>query len=217
MEWMRFDSGFTLQEIGDKFDLSRERVRQILGNTGHLSSEYRIKQIKEAPPDISNQGLGDSLGVGSLYVGRLREGWHIIDGVSGAAAGNGWEKWASNILTERGYTVELQPLGSHFDILLNELIKIDVKSSSALMPPSLVGRSINPRYTFHTRKCLEREPIDIYFCIANETKDVFIIPYCDLPMPKMSMQFTWPTARPKIGKYQKYHNRYDLLDARLKE
>ena len=36
MLWEHRKLGWTLQKIGDKFSISRERVRQILGNTGRL-------------------------------------------------------------------------------------------------------------------------------------------------------------------------------------
>ena len=50
------DAGRTLQEIGDSYDLTRERVRQIIGNTGHILNTvyakderrcYRCKQTKK--------------------------------------------------------------------------------------------------------------------------------------------------------------------------
>jgi hypothetical protein len=52
MNIMRY-SDFTLQEIADKFGLSRERVRQIIGNTGHsvFTSGLRPpKPRQEKPP-----------------------------------------------------------------------------------------------------------------------------------------------------------------------
>ena len=40
---LRNNEYWTLQRIGDKFGISRERVRQIVGNTGELAHNMRIK------------------------------------------------------------------------------------------------------------------------------------------------------------------------------
>jgi len=43
---MRFGELMTLQEIGDEFGITRERVRQILGNTGRIVNTKRDKELK---------------------------------------------------------------------------------------------------------------------------------------------------------------------------
>lgn len=40
---LRFDDCLTLQEIGDRFNITRERVRQIIGNTGEVAIDRRRK------------------------------------------------------------------------------------------------------------------------------------------------------------------------------
>ena len=53
---MRFGELKTLQEIGDEFGITRERVRQILGNTGYIVNRKR----DEAKMLESNDGSKDS-------------------------------------------------------------------------------------------------------------------------------------------------------------
>lgn len=46
-------SGLTLREIGEKYDISRERVRQIIGNTGELPREpIGLRQCEQCGRDI---------------------------------------------------------------------------------------------------------------------------------------------------------------------
>ena len=40
---LRMEEHWTLQDIADLYDLTRERVRQILGNTGHMGAHSKKK------------------------------------------------------------------------------------------------------------------------------------------------------------------------------
>ena len=212
MARLRMKKGWTLEKIGKRFGVTRERVRQILGNTGTVASQMRHEKIRTADPMLTNKELADEHGVCLKTISNYREGWHVVDGDSPLASGNGWEKWAAEQLETRGHEVELQHLGSYFDILLDGKIKIDVKSAHGLIPKSLKGRLKNPRYSFQTRKRKDRKPIDFYFLIIAETKDIFIVPYDVLPEKKDTIIFVWPSDRPTLSKYSQYHNRYDLLE-----
>ena len=207
------ESGATLQKIGDRYNVSRERVRQIIGNTGNTSTNMRMEQISNEPPEMSNGEIAMKYKLGTATVSRYRaRAWHAVDGDSALAVGNGWEAWANQEIIKHGHSAELQPLSTHYDILVDSSKKVDVKASQGNIPPSLQNIAKSPRYNFNIRKFEYRPPIDFYYLIAIDTKDVFIIPYGDLPMPKEQLIFHWPSKRPKIGKYQKYHNRYDLLE-----
>lgn len=212
IERLRFEEGWKLQKIADKYDITRERVRQIVGNTGYLFAQLRHEEIKDADPMESNQALAKRLNMKTSTISLHRDGWHTVEGDSVLAMGNGWEKWAAVQMIKRGHVAELQPLRSYFDILLDTHLKVDVKAATGNIPPSKQGRQKNPGYHFNLRKSEARKPVDFYFCIATETEDVFIVPYDKLPMPKETLLFCWPTARPTLGKYQKYHNRWDLLN-----
>jgi hypothetical protein len=111
-----------------------------------------------------------------------------------------------------GHEVELQGYGAPFDILLDGRMRIDVKAASAGgIPPSQVGELVNLRYNFSVRKFDNREPVDFYILITTDTDDVFVVPYEAVPDGAHNIQFCWPTARPSIGRYQKFLNRFDLL------
>lgn len=211
LEKLRFEEGWTLQAIGDKYDISRERVRQILGNSGYVAHELRNEKIKAAPADVTNGELAEEYDLGTARLGQIRQSWYRVDGDSMLADGCAWEEWAADRLEQLGHEVELQRHGSPFDILVNGQCKVDVKAASSTMPPSQKDKLINPRYRFVTRKSEDKEACDFFIFITKDTEEAFIVPYDDLPMPKENVIFCWPTARPTMSKYLKYHERWDLI------
>ncbi len=211
------EAGHTLKEIGKLYDVSRERVRQIIGNTGHILADNIKRTIEEFDITQSSETIARQTGLSVAQVADHRpRTWHLVKGTSPNANGIAMEKWVANLLQNMGYEVELMPFRSHYDILINQNLKADVKSASSIIPPSLKGRAKSPRYSFKLRKSIKREPIDFYILVTFDTRDVFIVPYDILPMPKKTLIFQWPSKRPKIGKYQKYHNRFDLIEEAVK-
>ena len=104
-----------------------------------------------------------------------------------------------------------------FDILLDNGIRINVKSAwSGRIPPSQIGKCINPSYHFNLL-CNKLNNADIFILVIPDTKDMFIIPADILPKSVTNITMCWPTARPEIGKYQKYLNRWDLLDRQINQ
>lgn len=215
MEWMRFDFGWTLQEIGDKFGISRERVRQILGNTGSIVKQHRIDTALSSPHKTNGE-LADEIGISTERIASYRAGTHykMENEQSGARVGQVAEELVAAKLESRGLSSKLMPLGHSFDILVENRLKIDVKCAhSGRIPPSLRGKAKNPRYHFRIRKHPDRAAIDFYILVIHDERDnMFVVPFDAFPMPKSDLTMSWPTARPTLGKYQKYHNRFDLLD-----
>jgi DNA-binding CsgD family transcriptional regulator len=209
---LRHEEGLRLRDIGDQYGISRERVRQICGNTGHLFSKRRKKSIRNASPNATNQELAERFDLSTRSISKYREGWHVVTGDSSPATGNAGEALVADLLATMGHEVELQGYGAPFDILLDGRVRIDVKAASAGgIPPSQVGELVNLRYNFSVRKFDNREPVDFYILITTDTDDVFVVPYKAVPDGAHNIQFCWPTARPSIGRYQKFLNRFDLL------
>jgi hypothetical protein len=49
MKYLRFEKKWTLQQIGNHFGgLSRERVRQLIGNTGYVAWDAKRQQKSES-------------------------------------------------------------------------------------------------------------------------------------------------------------------------
>jgi DNA-binding CsgD family transcriptional regulator len=67
MRRLRYGDGWTLQRIADRYGISRERVRQILGNTGSIASRrtdrLRDDEFLIQTAHLSNKELADLLGL----------------------------------------------------------------------------------------------------------------------------------------------------------
>ena len=55
---LRFGELKTLQEIGDVFGISRERVRQIIGNTGNIVDIHRSRKVKSSAKTDDEESNG---------------------------------------------------------------------------------------------------------------------------------------------------------------
>lgn len=219
MVFLRTKMGWPLNRIGKKFGISRERVRQIVGNTGRVESVEKndlITDIKAAEYGTTDAELATELGVPVSTISRHRAGMarRISNENSKGRIGQIWEEWTADMLTKMGMACQLMPPKNRgYDLLVNGF-QVDVKvARSGGISPSLQGRMVNPAYSFGTNKIEGEEPIDFYCFIIAESEDMFIVPYGAVPSGTIQVRFCWPTARPTMGKYQKYHNRFDLLTA----
>lgn len=209
-------SGYTLQKIAVKFGISRERVRQLIGNSGYMAFDLMHKEreaVVEKSKDLTTPELLKKLGISSGSLPKRNYHHPIENSDSSTYRGNVAEVRAAEIIRQHGLTAELMPLQHPFDILVNGSIRLDVKSAhKPLTSPSILRRSTSPMWKFKVGKN-SRDKCDFYFCIITETEDVFIIPSKDVPASMQFLVFCYPTERPEIAKWQNYHDAYDLLEA----
>ncbi|GAA0115256.1 hypothetical protein [Clostridium senegalense] len=115
----------------------------------------------------------------------------------------GWkgEKIIFDLLTKKQYKVERMSVRYPFDLLVNENIKIDVKTANRHSPS-------NAKYYFHTFNLEKKNPTcDIYVCLAfnNENLEkLLIIPSKFLRKTQLSIG--------KESQYDKYINRWDYIE-----
>ena len=206
---LRQEKLWTLQMIGDKFGVSRERVRQIIGNTGNGYKSKRTRRIARSMLDKTNEEVAKIAGVSDSRISSYRSDIrHAVEPNSPIGVGVEWEEWAAETIEANGYSATLMPIHHPFDILVDNSVRVDVKyRNDSKLPPSQVNY-VNPKWTFATKGKHNR--YDILFCITYY-KDVFVIPTNAIPEGRLDVSFCFPTTRPEIGKYQQYHNRYDLL------
>ena len=112
------------------------------------------------------------------------------------------EEYAENLLSLKGYKAQRMLTNYPFDILINDVVRVDVKFAN--LHTALVGNY----YSFALRK--KYPTCDIYMLIANsEPKRIYIIPACKCHQTQIG-----------IGEvssiYDKYLNRYDIIDQYLK-
>ena len=208
------DNGATIQAIGDIYGISRERVRQLIGNTGYVAAAFirdERQRIVDNSKDLTTPELIQKLGIMARSVRRNYH--HPVAGNGAVSRGNQAEVRAAEILRRNGLSPELMPLHHPFDILVNGSIRVDVKSAyKPLQSPS--RKNTSPMWSFRIRENT-REKCDFYFCMIAETEDIFVIPSKDVPDNMDNIAFCFPTERPELSKWQNYQDAYDLIWAAL--
>jgi hypothetical protein len=200
---------WSLERIATKYGISRERVRQIIGNSGHLV-QSRQRRIYEENKHLSNSRLSDAMGVviGSLYHYRSGERHEIDEGGKGGGqkAGAEMEDLVSKKLHSIGIDNTLMPHQHPFDILLQNGKRVDVKSTD----PAAISRN-SPIYSFTTGTYRKGNYCDFLILVLRDVTEYFVVPIDDA---KGIIRFCWPeTSFGKKSKWLRYHNRFDLLKA----
>lgn len=211
MKRLRLEEGMRLQDIADIYDLTRERVRQIVGNTGFLYHKKIREKIANEDRNLTNCDLSRKYDRSRISVSRNRSGMYARCGDSYTSSAMRMKLALMEWIKEQGHVVSDIDNGRQ-DAFYVDDIKVGVRVGACTIPPSLEDKLVNVRYSF----CVEmyddsKTQVDFFVCLCRDTGDAFIIPRTAIPRRKMRIQFVWPTARPEIGKYQKYHERWDLI------
>jgi len=214
---LRYVLGWTLQKIADRYGISRERVRQIIGNSGHIAikttDRLKDEEFLQQTANLTNEELADMLGVSQQTVAKHRGDMRhaIKNGNSAAYRGAMIEDKVSEILKEKGISNELMPFKNGFDILALDTVRIDVKSAyKNWNPPS--SNFVSPLWRFKIQSgVIKRKGTDFYACYIVPTEELFVIPSNVIPETREYIAFCWPTTRPTMSKYQKYLNAYHLI------
>lgn len=215
MRRMRFDGLKTLEEIGNEFGLTRERVRQILGNDGFSIVRKRRKETEkyiESQTNKTNDELAAELETTYAMVSLSRGGTrHAVKPETSTERGYKGEEIVSAKMTELGIEHEMMPNNHPFDILVFGNLRIDVKTChNRPTYPSLIGKAKSPRLTFKAPRN-KRNDLDFYILLAMETGDMFIVPVDCAPEKNDQFIFSWPTLRPTMSKWSQYLEAWDLL------
>jgi len=108
------------------------------------------------------------------------------------------------IIRQRGYTAEDTPVKFPYDVLVNGMVKIDVKCARI----SKVRE--HDTYAFHISK--DMPTCDLYFICCLDDADAIKMLYI-IPAHKIRGQVQLVMSGSQVSKkYAKYLNRWDLLD-----
>jgi hypothetical protein len=205
------NTGATLQQIATIYNLSRERVRQIIGNTGR---DFRYKLTREWAKGVdmtvmTSEEIKKLPGMITALTKMCGEIHHKNNGL-----GDKTEELAHQILLSKGIANERMPFGCPYDILTDTEIKIDVKHSEYNIQNCPSQRYVKPTYQMAHIK--QGADCDYFFVmIKDDTMEfgyaVFIIPSRKAPLGLDSrIRIPWPPSS-KPSKWHQYLNRYDLL------
>lgn len=208
MRRMRFQENLTLAEIGAKFGgLCRERVRQLIGNTGRGFTTRRRKRIWEQNKHKTNSELRQALDLSSdtsLY--RYRQGErHEIEGGT-VKKGYDIENYVSNVLKSIGIENTLMNYRHPFDMLLPDGTRIEILSTAPFILPG--GRA--QCYSFNTHQDKKGRYCDYFICVASDTMEIWVIP-AHLTKTNSPIRFCPRSDHWIKSKWLQYQNRFDLL------
>lgn len=211
MRKMRYTLGYTMQQIADTYGVSRERVRQIVGNSPDIRkilSEGFVPDASKTAQENMNAALR-ALGKPCKRAIRrvVASTHHAIKG-GRAEEGEAGEQETYAWLRGNGIENQLMPLGHEYDILVGD-IRIDVKSTSKMWKPP---RNKTGYYVFRIRKN-EKDECDFFVCHVMGTTHYWIIPSTVLPaVEKIYIAFPKSArAWKNSADYSEFYNRLDLL------
>lgn len=204
MNRLRFVEKMTLQEIADKYQLSRERVRQIIGNTGAGYKFRRRIKIALNHPELTNSQISEQLGVNYKTVStyRSRQRHAIEDGF--VKKGVDSEERVSEKLNNLGIEHKLMPLQHPFDIQLANGKRIDVKSAYKKMHPKSQRYDY---YSFGIEKTRRGNYADFFILYIVPEDLCLVVPF--EYAPKEMIHINTPIY--SKGKFARFINNFDLL------
>ena len=209
MSRLRFDDGWTIEAIGEKFGVTRERVRQILGNSGHLSPKFRTKQIQSFDNlRLTNTELSEKYGISVERIKYLRRGLLYA---LGPGEGVAWKKsrdWLSALLTE--WDVKYTILSDfRFKLVGSGQILWPVVGQLRKHPSS---KSPHPRMLVRSIDRLRNS--DFLLAMIEDTGTVYIIPTWEVRSTIcLQEQYGGFSERGRKGsKHEKYREAWYLLD-----
>lgn len=209
MKYLRYVEMLTLQEIADEFGVSKQYVHQVVGGSGHKDmGRVRRKTRALEHPEMTNTELAQVLHVSPSAVGDMRrDHYYKLDPRNQGLASH---QFGIEILYEKlvslGMAVDLVAHRHAHDLFVNGMHRVVVSYCKHLrQPPSSL--CVSQQWVFG----VSQKETDFYAFITR-VRDMFIVPVTEVPRKRASVVFCWPTLRPAIGKFQKWYERFDLLE-----
>jgi len=198
LKYLRFEKYQTLDEIGRKVGVSRERIRQIIGNSGYIIPEWKHGVIKKNP-DRTNEELAEMLGYEPGSIASVRGNTFHKD----KQGRYDWIIHVGEFLESLGHSVEYKPYRVPYDILLNGKTKIKIALARRWNHSERYGL-VSDAYRFHLRS-----GSDFTIGVALEYGDIFVFPKVEFGRV---IRFVWPSNPHKsVSKWAQYHNRWEMI------
>jgi hypothetical protein len=202
----------TYQDIGNRFGISRERVRQIIGNTGR---NFRLNKTIELSKNfdltkLNTEEIGNLPGLKKVWENVAKSVHHVNNG-----QGSKFEELANKLLKDNGIENVMMGFRHPFDILTKNGKRIDVKHTDfdVLSCPS---QKYSPASHYSICHLKGGRDCDFFFAMVPDKEEligyaVFIIPSNLVPKSEETrIRIPWPPSN-KPSKWHEFHERYDLL------
>jgi len=206
---LRFNKQWKLQDIADKYGITRQRVHQILGNTGRKKPDYYKELINYK--DYTNKEISEVFGITEKTVAKITNHLNIrnkVDNNYNSGKNYKAEEWLIKKLNDEGITNIIRFPGTNpYNLLVND-VKVRVVSSHT--PKKLEGTgNVSPSWRFSLRK--DREITDVFAFIIYSLEKVFFVPNNDIPRNRNELVFSYPTEYRNSGKWQSYENNFAIF------
>jgi len=207
---LRKEDFLSLREIGEKYGISRERVRQIIGNNSLDEWVTPFMRYFKFHPDTSqytNTELARELNCNVATVNKYRRGQIHLCESERINTSLKWVGWASNKLFELGMPNRIMFFHSPYQLHAYNNAKIIVcVAATPRSAPSL--RNTSPQWGFSVRA--NERKADFFFLVIAPYEAVFIIPYDKIHNTER-VAFCYPTLRPTLFKWGAYQDAYHLI------
>lgn len=209
---MRY-KGMTLQVIGAAYGISRQRVRQLIGNTGRtFRSEVLISRVEE-DPSANPEDICDEMGMDRRSLYRLGIPIPRHEAAGGMLRkGQLGELIVSGKLSYMGIENELMPNRNPYSILTASGIRVDVRTAyHYVKAPSIVGKSNTHMYKFRVwRKGREHDFADFIVCYIYPLHKSYVIPVSYVHGSE-NIAISYPILRNEVSKWARWEENFDLL------
>lgn len=215
MSRMRLREGASLREIAAKYGISRQRVQQIIGPTGHQVKRFRARKIL-AMPDFTNDYVADIMHLSESTVARYRSetgAFHAMKGHRNKVYLAAKELF--NRMAEHGFVyILVRRRGVPTIIILRGKNRVSVGITVCARKQNYGVAKINPYYKF---RCERRT--DVLAAYAEDIDTFFLIPSVALPQHGKQIRIVFPPADVKRGrtvsKWIQYRENYGVLEKAL--
>lgn len=199
--------GKSLKEIGDIYGVTRERVRQIIGNTGAVMREIFESTYKANEDKTRHEAvLGIKRYKGSMLK-AMGQVWHPASG-GVLKLGLDAEKRVSEKLTSLGIRHSLTPTRCSYDISIGDK-KIEVKA--CFKSGFTSKKQKRPSYRFHVRKGIKGDYCDYFIFYIEDTGNFFVVPNSEVNNVE-TVYISDPPSERAWSKWHDFKNRFDLLE-----
>lgn len=222
---LRFKQKWTLNKIAIFFGVSRERIRQIVGNSGNIGRNKvlpkvarRIMADKELQDKISledtNKEVIEKLGISNGVIFRLRRGTRHAHASEQTAYGMSIEEEVSRILISHGIENKLMPTNHPYNIELADGRRVEVKSRKSTIMRTESGKQNFYFSLFHDSKRNNKasDRAEFFILVLPNDYGLFVVPSCKIPERTKGISFCYPEGEgTRKSKFWQYRDRFDLL------
>lgn len=218
---LRFVEGWKLREIGKWAGISRQRVQQIIGDSGKdFLSIWTQRKIDSGsyvlPKNVEE--LDDLKGAKRVWQKEWGRHRHRAKG-GPAKFGQDYEEAASQILSENGIENKLMNYRCPYDIDCSG-IRVDVKVTTHDVSKI---KSQNCQYpTFQLPEMKSGKDCDFFFVFIPDNEEVSGFTYFVIPSKEFHHlahgsrpRIPWRPVSQKPSKWHTYHKRIDLIKKSL--